>query len=204
MLNSQKKENRNIAQMRVLFLFSLFQIFSLGLFSQSTVKCVIATEKGKIIIELYPEKAPETVTNFMRYVDNSKYDNTSFFRVCTPENESKREIKIEVIQGGDVEPIKQYEPIKIETTKHTGLTHENGTLSMARDTPNSATSGFFICINKQPELDFGGKRNTDGYGFAAFGKVTRGMRVVRNIQKLENEKQMLIKPVTINYIRRLN
>jgi peptidyl-prolyl cis-trans isomerase A (cyclophilin A) len=154
-------------------------------------------------VELYPEKAPITVANFLKYVDQKLYDGTNFFRVCTPENEKERTIKIEVIQGGDVPEAKQFEPIPIETTSQTGLRHGDGVLSMARDTPNSATSSFFICIGNQPELDFAGKRNPDGQGFAAFGKVTKGMKVVRKIQAQKEKDQYLLNPVTINSISRL-
>jgi len=108
-----------------------------------------------------------------------------------------------VIQGGDVAEEKCYQPIKIETTKQTGLLHKNGTISMARDTPNSATCSFFICINNQPELDFSGKRNPDGQGFAAFGRVTKGMDVVLSIQEGENKDQSLLEPIKITSIKRI-
>ncbi|MBL7971767.1 MAG: peptidylprolyl isomerase, partial [Prolixibacteraceae bacterium] len=98
---------------------------------------------------------------------------------------------------------KQLVPILLETTQSTGIRHQDGTVSMARDTPNSATSSFFICISDQPELDFAGKRNHDGQGFAAFGRVTKGMRVVRKIQKQKNEEQRLIDPVAIYSVRRV-
>src|SRR5262249_54775092 len=74
-----------------------------------------------------------------------------------------------------------FPPIPLETTKATGLRHRDGTVSMARMSPNSATSDFFICIGDQPALDFGGKRNPDGQGFAAFGRVVRGTGVVQKI-----------------------
>ena len=158
---------------------------------------------GNIRVELYPEKAPVTVSNFLKYVDNRLYDETTFFRVCTPENEKERKIRIQVIQGGDVPESKVFEPIPMETTQQTGIRHLNGTLSMARDKPNSATSSFFICINDQPELDFAGKRNPDGQGFAAFGRVTKGMKVARKIQAQKDKDQYLIEPVKIYSISRL-
>ncbi|MBW8331216.1 MAG: peptidylprolyl isomerase [Prolixibacteraceae bacterium] len=162
------------------------------------------TSIGNIQFELYSEKAPLTVANFLKYVDQQLYDGTNFYRVCTPENEKDRTVKIEVIQGGDMPEAKQFEPIPIETTKQTGITHQNGTLSMARDKPNSATSSFFICINNQPELDFAGKRNPDGQGFAAFGRVTKGMKVVKRIQALKENGQYLIEPIGIQSIRRID
>lgn len=171
-------------------------------FGKKKVFCEIKTSLGTIQVELYPDKAPKTAANFLKYVDDRLYDGTTFYRVCTPENEKDRKVKIEVIQGGDVPDGKQFDPVPMETTRQTGIRHVDGAISMARDAPNSATSGFFICINNQPELDFAGKRNPDGQGFAAFGKVTQGMEVVRKIQALESKDQYLIKPVKIISIRR--
>ncbi|MCK7541723.1 MAG: peptidylprolyl isomerase [Marinilabiliales bacterium] len=74
-----------------------------------------------------------------------------------------------------------FTPITHETTEQTGIMHRDGVISMARWTPGTATSEFFICVGDQPELDYGGKRNPDLQGFAAFGKVTRGMDVVERI-----------------------
>lgn len=190
--------------MRSFFFLLILALLSLNLFSQKTIHCLITTEFGEIRVELYPDQAPQTVANFLKYADQGLYNGTSFFRVCTPENEKERKVKIEVIQGGDVPEVKQFEPIRIETTKKTGLKHLNGSLSMARDTPDSATSSFFICIGNQPELDFAGKRNPDGQGFAVFGKVTKGMRMVKKIQMQENKNQYLIKPVKIIKINRLH
>lgn len=189
--------------MKRIFILISLNILFLNSFSQNTVSCIIETSLGSIQLELYPEKAPVTVANFLKYVDQQLYHETSFFRVCTPENEKERTIKIQVIQGGEVSESKFFVPIPIETTKQTGILHQDGTLSMARDTPNSATCSFFICINDQPELDFAGKRNPDGQGFAAFGKVTKGMNVVREIQKQKEKDQRLINPVGIRSIRRL-
>lgn len=181
-----------------LLLAIVFTLFSCN----QTVNCKIETTEGTIIVELYPEKAPITVANFLKYVDAGLYTNGSFFRVTTAENEAKRAIKIEVIQGGKGDG-KDFDPIEIETTEKTGILHKNGTLSMARSGPNTATNSFFICINNQPELDFGGKRNPDGYGFAAFGKVIKGMEVVRKIQSGENKNQRLLTPVIIKSIKRI-
>jgi peptidyl-prolyl cis-trans isomerase A (cyclophilin A) len=184
-------------------LFAFLNLLFLSSFTQRKIPCLIETTMGRIRIELYPEKAPVTVANFLNYVDAKLYNGTTFYRVCTPENEMERTVKIQVIQGGDVAEGKQFEPVIMETTKETGIPHLNGTLSMARDKPNSATSSFFICINNQPELDFAGKRNPDGQGFAAFGNVTKGMRVVRKIQAQKEKDQYLIDPVKIISIRRL-
>lgn len=171
-------------------------------FAQSTMYCLIKTAIGEIEIELYPTKAPITVQNFLHYVDSGMYDNTKFFRTCTKENEADRTIQIEVIQAADIPEVECFPPILLETTKQTGILHKDGTISMARDKPVSATSSFFICINDQPELDFGGKRHPDGKGFAAFGKVTNGMDVVKEIQKRDSKNQFLEYPVEIYSIKR--
>ncbi len=129
-------------------------------------------------------KLPNTVANFLKYVDGKFYDGGKFHRTVTPDNQPDNKVKIEVIQGG-INPDKmkdEFKPIKLERTKDTGLKHKDGTISMARDGPDTATSDFFICIGDQPELDHGGKRNPDGQGFAAFGRVTKGMDVVKKIQ----------------------
>jgi peptidyl-prolyl cis-trans isomerase A (cyclophilin A) len=190
--------------MKKLFLILLSIINFFPIFSQGTVDCVIKTSLGDIQIELYQEQAPITVSNFLRYVDSSTFDNSNFYRVCTKENEANRDIKIEVIQGADIAEEKSFEAIELETTEKTKILHKHGTISMARDTPNSATTSFFICINNQPELDFGGKRNPDGQGFAAFGKVTAGMDIVIEIQNGKNKDQLLLLPIEILSIRRIN
>jgi peptidyl-prolyl cis-trans isomerase A (cyclophilin A) len=164
-------------------------------FAQQNIHCLIRTKLGDITIELYPAKAPVTVANFLKYVDAHLYDSSSFFRAVTLSNQPKDSIKIEVIQGGDVDSLKEFAPIPLETTKQTGLLHKDGTISMARGKPATATSSFFICINDQPALDFAGMRNKDGQGFAAFGKVIKGMNVVKKIQQLYPAQGQYFKPV---------
>jgi len=114
-------------------------------------------------------------------------------------------VKIQVIQGGVSEEMSKmdYPAIPLERTNNTGLKHLNRTISMARDGADSATSDFFICIGDQPELDYAGKRNPDGQGFAAFGKVIKGMDVVRKIQKQPAKEQSLTPEIRIKSIRRL-
>ncbi len=193
----------NYIRMKFNVLTILLCVFCLGSFAQKTVNCMIKTELGDIKVELYADKAPVTVANFLKYVDNKLYDKSSFFRVCTPENEKDRKIKIQVVQGGDIPEGKEFAPIEMETTRQTGIQHLDGTLSMARDTPDSATSSFSICVGDQPELNFAGKRNPDGQGFAAFGRVTDGMDVVHKIHVQKDKDQYLIKPVKILSIRRV-
>lgn len=165
---------------------------------------VITTTKGEIEVELDPAHAPQTTKNFLRYVDRGDYEGGLFHRTVTMDNQPDKKIKIEVIQGG-VNPAKEKQslpPIKLERTNETGLHHLDGTISMARDGADSATSDFFICIGDQPELDFGGKRNPDGQGFAAFGKVVKGMNVVRAIQRSPANGQSLHPPIVILSIKR--
>ncbi|WP_186757481.1 peptidylprolyl isomerase [Echinicola salinicaeni] len=182
------------------YLFSLFFSF-LWIYSASAQTPIIElkTTKGNITFELYPEQAPITSANFLKYIKNNKFKGASFYRTVRMDNQANSKVKIEVIQGGlgleaDQSP---YKPIVHETTKETGLLHKNGTLSMARAEPGTASSEFFICIGSQPALDFGGKRNPDGQGFAAFGKVINGMKVVRKIQQLADNDQMLVEKVEI-------
>jgi peptidyl-prolyl cis-trans isomerase A (cyclophilin A) len=158
---------------------------------------------GEIKVELYPEKAPITVANFLRYLDEGLYDGTTFFRTVTMENQPNDTVKIEVIQGGQVPKEKEYEPITLERTTLTGLKHLDGVISMGRFKPDSAKSSFFFCIGDQPELDYGGKRNPDGQGFAAFGMVLEGMDVVRKIQVEPHEGQRLTPPIKIASIKRV-
>ena len=164
---------------------------------------LLDTEAGPIKFKVYPKKAPITVANFVRYVENGDFDGATFYRVVRMDNQPNDSIRIEVIQGNFISNDKKFDPIKQETTKMTGIKHKDGAVSMARLEPNSASAAFFICINDQPELDFGGKRNPDGQGFAAFGYVTEGMDVVRKIQSGATEGQTLKNPVTINQIKRI-
>lgn len=169
------------------------------------VRVLIQTDKGDIEVELDAAKAPNTVVNFLKYVDGKFYDGGSFHRTVTPDNQPDNKVKIEVIQAGiNADKMKdEFKPIKLERTKDTKLAHKDGTISMARDGPDTATADFFVCIGDQPELDFGGRRNPDGQGFAAFGRVTKGMDVVKKIQASAAEAQTLKPPVKIMKMTRL-
>jgi peptidyl-prolyl cis-trans isomerase A (cyclophilin A) len=168
------------------------------------VRLVIETSLGDITVSLDSARAPITVTNFLRYVDGGFYTGGRFHRTVTLANQPTDSVKIEVIQGGAAPSTRGtgFPPIELERTNKTGLTHRDGTLSMARAGPNTATSDFFICIGDQPALDFGGARNRDGQGFAAFGIVTDGMKVVRTIQSSPAQGQRLEPVVEIRGIRR--
>lgn len=162
------------------------------------VTVVLETEKGKITLELDDKRAPATVANFLKYVDGGRYDGGRFHRTVRAGNQPKNPVKIDVIQGGAAPPEPpEADAIKLERTSETGLKHLDGTISMARDGPDTATADFFICLGAQPELDFGGKRNPDGQGFAAFGSVVKGMKVVRKIHRAPAKEQALEPPVRI-------
>src|SRR5215469_1791012 len=145
----------------------------------------IETEAGTIEAVLDDQKAPVTVANFLKYVDAGQYRGAEFFRSVRtrPDNQPKVSVKIDVIQAEVNAEFrrKSFAPIPLERTRDTGLKHVDGALSMPRNTPDSATSGFSICIGDQPDMDFGGRRNSDGQGFAVFGRVTSGMEIVRKI-----------------------
>ncbi len=157
-------------------------------------RVLLQTDLGNIILELYPQQAPVTVANFLRYVDEDRFEAACFYRVVRMDNQPNNEIKIEVIQGGlkDDDHPQSLPAIIHETTAQTGILHKDGTISMARNEPGTASSEFFICVNDQPELDFGGRRNPDGQGFAAFGRVIEGMDVVRKIQSQPVKGQYLV------------
>ena len=168
------------------------------------VVVVIETEAGEIMVALSGDRAPKTVENFLRYVDEGLYDGGVFHRSVKPDNQPQSPVKIEVIQGGpNPDKKKSYPPIALERTNRTGLKHVNGVISMARSGPDTATADFFFCIGDQPELDFGGKRNPDGQGFAAFGLVLKGHDVIRKIQQSPVTAQKLTPPVKITRIRRV-
>lgn len=169
------------------------------------IRARIVTELGDIVVELDPERAPVTASNFLKYVDIDHYDRGQFHRTVTLDNQPDDTVRIEVIQAS-VNRDKEAEtlpPIPLERTSQTGLRHVDGAVSMARDEPDSATSSFFICIGDQPSLDYGGARNPDGQGFAAFGRVVSGMDVVRKIQASPSDGQRLVPPVRILDVVRL-
>ncbi|TKG94828.1 peptidylprolyl isomerase [Puteibacter caeruleilacunae] len=153
----------------------------------------IDTKYGLIEVEVYSNKAPVTAKNFLQLVEKNSYNPGYFYRVVTPSNQPNNDVKIEVIQGGlfNDSIVAKYPTIIHETTDKTKIKHLDGVISMARNEPGSASTEFFICVGDQPALDFGGKRNPDGQGFAAFGKVVKGMDVVRKIHQLKESGQYL-------------
>lgn len=195
---------------------------------QEAVDVVIETPLGNIAVRLETAKAPITTANFLSYVDRGFYDGGRFHRTVRLDNQSNALLKvedadlgiastgaekplpndripIEVIQGGIdlARKAEQGAPIPLERTSVTGLRHLDGTISMGRTTADTAVSDFFICINDQPELDFGGRRNVDGQGFAAFGRVISGMDIVRTIQAQPSDGQSLNPVIPIVRISRV-
>ena len=165
----------------------------------------LETELGDIVVEVYPDKATVTGANFLQYVDEARLDSAAFYRVVTPDNQPNSPVRIEVIQGGlRGRDAYRLPPIEHETTEQTGILHLDGTISMARAGPGTASSEIFITVGDQPSLDFGGQRNPDGQGFAAFGRVISGMEVVRAIQSRPEEGQMLLTPVVVRTVRRVD
>jgi peptidyl-prolyl cis-trans isomerase A (cyclophilin A) len=169
------------------------------------VRVVIETTLGPIGVMVDTVHAPITAGNFLRYVDGHFYDGGSFFRTVRADNQATDPVRIAVVQAGadSVRQIGHYAPIPLERTTVTGLHHVDGTLSMARNVPASATSSFFVCIGDQPALDFGGARNRDGQGFAAFAHVLSGMEVIRGIWMAHADGQRLTPPVMIKSVHRV-
>ena len=168
------------------------------------VRVVIETTAGEIEAEINTVRAPTTAANFLKYVDAGLFDGGRFFRTVRPDNQVEKPVKIAVIQAeGNRDRRREFFPaIPLERTNVTGLTHKDGTLSMARSTPDTARDSFSICVGDQPALDFGGGRQPDGQGFAAFGHVVRGMDVVRAIQMGPATGETLTPAVSITRVRR--
>ena len=169
------------------------------------VRVVLETEAGEIEIEVDPGRAPISAANFLKYVDAGLFNGGIFHRTVRPDNQETKPIKIDVIQA-QADPGREAEyppPIALERTSVTGILHKDGTVSMARAADiDSGRAHFFICIGDQPSLDYGGKRNPDGQGFAAFGRVVRGMDVVRKIQMSPARGESLRPAIKISRARR--
>jgi peptidyl-prolyl cis-trans isomerase A (cyclophilin A) len=174
----------------------------------ATVLVNMDTGQGRIVIALEVGRAPITAGNFLRYVDQKRYDGASFFRA----SRAPGAVDYGLIQGGvQNDPAKVLKPIAHEPTTKTGLKHTDGTLSIGRNAPGTATSDFFICVGDAPYLDADPSAPGDNLGFAAFGHVVEGMDVVRKILALPTpgkannpvmKGQILDPPVPIVRMRR--
>ncbi len=141
-------------------------------------RVLLKTALGDITLELAADKAPVTCANFMRYVTARRFDGAVFYRAM----KLVPDPLIGLVQGGvKNDPARSYPPIAHESTKMTGLSHKDGTISMARYAPGTATSEFFICIGDIVSLDADPSQSGDNAGFAAFGRVVEGMDVARSI-----------------------
>ena len=171
------------------------------------VRTRVETEAGAFVIEVDPEVAPVTVANYLAHIDRKLLDGGAVYRIVTLANQApETRHKIEVVQWGMNRPdglAPPLPPIVHETTRQSGLRHLDGTLSMARAQPGSATAEYFVCVGDQPELDFGGGRNPDGLGFAAFGRVVEGMDVVRALHARGEADQYLAQPIRVRSVHRV-
>jgi peptidyl-prolyl cis-trans isomerase A (cyclophilin A) len=181
---------RNVTDASAVFRLTMFMPFVLMLAQALSpalkpVLVVFDTELGSITMEVDVVRAPVTGANFLKYVDGKFYDGGVINRAVRPDNTTRHDVEIQVIQfqSDPARRQEQFPPIPMERTSVTGLKHVDGALSMARSGPDTATTSFSIVINDQPEMDFGGKRNADGQGFAVFGRVVGGMDVVKKIQR---------------------
>ena len=170
-------------------------------------RVVIKTGRGSIVVELEAQKAPLTSANFLRYVDARSYDGGTFFRAARTPGQPKDG----TIVGAPDAKVRPFPPIRHESTTRTGLKHLNGTLSLGRFAPGTATSNFFICVGDQPYLDANPGASGDNLGYAAFGRVVDGMSVVEKILSLptngetkfaDQRGQWLKPPVPIVSMRR--
>jgi peptidyl-prolyl cis-trans isomerase A (cyclophilin A) len=142
--------------------------------SASDVRVRLETEMGPIIVAVDTRHAPVTARNFLAYVDQHRFDGTFFYRVVRGD----RDPRTGMVQGGiSNDMTRMLKPIAHEPTSRTGLRHVDGTLSMARDDPGTATGDFFIVVGPGRYLD----ASKDDPGYAAFGHVVSGMPLVRRI-----------------------
>jgi peptidyl-prolyl cis-trans isomerase A (cyclophilin A) len=175
----------------------------------SLVRVALKTTKGVITLDLDVGKAPITARNFLRYVDLKRFDRASFYRVSHAPNAAD----VGLVEGGlRADPAKVLKSIPHESTLKTGLTHKDGTISMARRAPGTANADFFICVGDHPGFDADPTGAGDKDGFAAFGQVVEGMDVVHAIFAQPTSPtagvgamrgEMLSQPVTILSARRI-
>lgn len=171
------------------------------------VQVALDTSAGRIIVAVHVAMAPITARNFLRYVDQKRLDGTTFYRAVGT-------VDFGFVQGGTQnDPARTLPPIAHEPTTQTGLTHDEGALSMARYAPGSATGDFFIVLGKMPSMDAQPSSSPgDNQGFAVFAHVVEGMDVVRAILSTPKSPtagegvmkgQMLQHPIRITTARRL-
>lgn len=194
--------------MYIRYLFTILVVLSLSCKNKyANPRVEIETKLGGIEVELFADKAPKTVAAFLSYIDSGYYKNATFYRVLNQDNQPSDSYKAELIQGGIYrtrnKPKTPIAGIPHETTKQTGILHKDGVISLARLEPGTGTTEFFICIGDQPGFDYGGLNNPDKQGYAAFGKVVKGMEIVRTIYNRPEDDGYFDPPIYIFNIRRL-
>lgn len=172
----------------------------------SDVRVAMETDAGRIVIAVHLDKAPITAANFLKYVDQKRFDGTAFYRGVGAADYG-------FVQGGaQNDPKRVLPPIRHEPTTQTGLSHDDGALSMARYAPGSATGDFFVVLGKMPAMDAHPEAAGDNQGFAVFAHVVEGLDVVKatliapkSATKGDGvmKGQMLENPVKIITARRL-
>ena len=143
----------------------------------ATVRVTLTTSLGPITVELEKERAPITAANFLRYVDQKRYDGITFYR----RSHAPGDLSVGFVQGGTTDPKRVLPPIAHEPTTKTGLSHNDGALSAPRFAPGTARGDFTIIVGGAPWMDANPKAPGDNLGFAVFGRVVEGMEVVRAI-----------------------
>ena len=168
---------------------------------------MIQTPAGDVEVELNLRQAPKTAGAFLSYVDSGFYKNGSFYRVLNEDNQTTGSPVSNLIQGG-IWKTNHKKAISLpgvphEPTSLTHIRHTDGVVSLARDKPGTGTTEFFICVGNQPGFDFGGENNPDGQGYAAFGKVVKGMDVVRTLYARPESDQSFTPQIPIyNIVRK--
>jgi peptidyl-prolyl cis-trans isomerase A (cyclophilin A) len=185
----------------VLILFCL--IFCAGK-KYANPRVEIETRSGDIEVELFPANAPKSVAAFLSHVDSGYYKNASFYRALNDDNQPTGNAGTAILQGGIWKTKHDFHlpGIVHEDTRKTKLTHANGTISFAREAPGTASTEFFICIGDQPGFDYGGLNNPDGQGYAAFGRVVKGMNLIMQWYSRPTNGDLLERPIDIvNIVR---
>ena len=166
-------------QLLKLFTIALLAIMTSASNAENAPKVAMKTSMGDLVIEVYPDKAPKTVENFLTYVKSGFYNGTVFHRI----------INGFMIQGGGYDAMMREKPTRapIQNEAKNGLKNRTYTIAMARTPePNSATAQFFINVNDNAFLDYPGQ---DGWGYAVFGKVISGTETVDKIKAVETDRR---------------
>jgi peptidyl-prolyl cis-trans isomerase A (cyclophilin A) len=186
---------------KLLSFIALLLLFACNKKTYKEPHILIDTGFGDIEVELYPDKAPKTVAAFLAYIDSGYFKNSSFYRVVAEYNNTG------LVQGGiwqtNNSKAMTIPGIIHESPRQTGLSHVNGTISLARSNGGTGSTEFFICVGDQQQFDSSKNINPDGHGFAAFGKVVNGMDVVKKIHRQSSQGEQFTEKVAINDIKKL-